>query len=267
MKAKSKRDREEAREEGKVPYYAHSYDPCGTAHPGDLRFEPDPEEEEAREKLTLATDIEDPRSWTRALDPLLNPRGTGASVDSRLLATARRLPPPSPLALVFAYGSNLLAEQMRSRVPGSAPLGAAVLRHHRLDFVGWSDAWKGGVATVSPQDASRGGAEEVPPPEDKVSQVHGLVWRVPVGGLDRLDRFEGHGVVYNRTRHVVEIAGGSVLAWCYQHRRPDLAPPSKAYVRTILDGAAGFNLPEAHKAHVKAAAHRARKWAGQRVLG
>lgn len=170
----------------------------------------------------------------------------------------RALLNPSKPALLFAYGSNLDARQMAHRVPGSSPVGVAVLLHHRLDFVGWSLTWDGGVATVTPVDCDPD-LGRVPPELVRVPRVEGLLWRLPEGGLDAMDSFEGHPTVYERTRMVLDMPGGTVLGWVYRHRRPILAPPSKAYREAILGGAAAFRVGTAQ---VREAEKRARRLHG-----
>lgn len=165
---------------------------------------------------------------------------------------------PSPATLLFAYGSNLDPKQMARRVPGSSPVGVAVLLHHRLDFVGYSAAWDGGVATVTPRDCDPD-LGRVPPSSGSVERVEGLLWRLPEGGLDAMDGFEGYPSTYERTRMVLEMSGGTVLAWVYRHRRPVLCPPSTPYRDTILDGAAAFRV---RSSQVFQAVKRARQYEG-----
>ena len=85
-----------------------------------------------------------------------------APPDAARLAVAKH-PEAEPIA-VFAYGSNLVAEQMRHRCP-SATRGAmpAQLPGWRLAFSGWSAGWGGAVATVE---------------RSKGSTVEGVVWWV-----------------------------------------------------------------------------------------
>jgi len=175
----------------------------------------------------------------------------------------RSLVDPSAPALLFAYGSNMDPRQMARRVPGSSPVGVAVLLHHRLDFVGHSLTWEGGVATVTPVECLPE-LGRVPPALGDVPRVEGLLWRLPEGGLDAMDGFEGYPTTYTRTRMVLDMAGGTVLAWVYQHRRPVLGPPSKDYRDTILGGAAAFRV---NTAQVRAAEKRARRYSGSLAGG
>ena len=58
--------------------------------------------------------------------------------------------------LYFAYGSNLSLRQMQERI-GANPkvISGAYLENHRLGFTILSKTWKGGVADVVPEDASK----------------------------------------------------------------------------------------------------------------
>lgn len=165
---------------------------------------------------------------------------------------------PSEVALVFAYGSNMQPKQMEQRCPGARAVGIARLLHHRLDFVGWSSSWGGGVATVTPHLET----ETLPPRPEDVGAVDGVLWRLAPGGLDRLDACEGHPHVYRRETACVTLAAGSVLAWLYRHQRPSLCEPSGAYVNALRTGAREFGLPTGP---IAKAASRARKLEGLRM--
>jgi len=147
-----------------------------------------------------------------------------------------------PSALVFAYGSNLNGRQMRARVLGSEVAVKGVLAGFRVDFVGMSPRWGGGVATVT---RARG------------IDTPGLVWRLPPGGLDVLDGWEGFPRTYSRELLRIDMPSGYVRAWVYQHTRPELRPPSQAYLDTIARGAAahGIDVTHMHIAAYRAAEH------------
>lgn len=177
-----------------------------------------------------------------------------ARFEMPLLERSTLFAPPSGPALVFAFGSNMVARQMAARCPKAVAVSIAELRHHRLDFVGWSAGWKGGVATVTPVEAL-----EVVSAVD-APRVPGVLWRLPVGGLDRLDAYEGHPDVYRRERMVCHAwGGGTVLAWVYCHRRPILTPPSPEYLNALYAGAGEFKVPTSG---IAKAAKRARKHSG-----
>jgi len=120
---------------------------------------------------------------------------------------------------VFAFGSNLSVDQMGDRCPGARVLGTALLRNHRLVFVGHSARWGGAVASVEPAPGER---------------VPGLVYGIDDNDLARLDRFEGAPFVYQRVRK--NVLGPSKRAWrvqTYELEAP-CGAPSKEYFGQIL---------------------------------
>lgn len=54
--------------------------------------------------------------------------------------------------LYFAFGSNLLRERLQISAPSAIFVGIARLPNTTLGFCGWSDRWKGGVATMFPSN-------------------------------------------------------------------------------------------------------------------
>lgn len=125
--------------------------------------------------------------------------------------------------LVFAYGSNLNVAQMKSRVPGCKSLGVATLPGNSMAFVGHSRAWGGGVATI----------EEMPE-----TIVEGVVWLLPAYGILWLDLYEGTASqAYTRQVETAHIHGTVADVWVYRASARYLTPPSKRYLKTILDGA------------------------------
>src|SRR5689334_9259933 len=53
--------------------------------------------------------------------------------------------------IVFAYGSNLDDQQMRSRCASAQIEARAVLPNHALAFGGFSQRWGGAVASIVPE--------------------------------------------------------------------------------------------------------------------
>ena len=78
--------------------------------------------------------------------------------------------------LLFAYGSNLAAEEV---APEARFLGAAVLPDFRLALTRRSIRWGGGVADVVPAPGER---------------VWGAAYDAPEAALTALDRKEGAGL-------------------------------------------------------------------------
>lgn len=130
-------------------------------------------------------------------------------------------------ALVFAYGSNLRGEQMRARCPSAEAVGVGRLAGYGLAFGGFSREWGGAVATVM---------------RDTCDSVDGLVYRVTVADLARLDAFEGVPHVYDRALRMISTEGGEVRAWVYWHRSPRPGAPSFRYFAAIVEGRARLGL-------------------------
>jgi hypothetical protein len=132
--------------------------------------------------------------------------------------------------LVFAYGSNTDAAQMRRRCPSAWKRGAAELRGFELAFAGWSDHWRGAVATLRVVLGGR---------------VRGVLWEVTGRDLERLDRCEGVPFAYRTALVGVRIGAEKHMARSYMLADDD-APaglPSPAYVDRIRSGyrTAGIN--------------------------
>ena len=122
----------------------------------------------------------------------------------------------------FAYGSNLDAAQMRARCPSAKLLGAAMLDGYRLGFAGQRAAWGGGVATVV---------------RDGEGRVPGLLWALCDEDLERLDRFEGHPVAYERRRLLVTVADGARRrAHVYVKDAAEQSLPTEAYFGVLWQG-------------------------------
>lgn len=130
--------------------------------------------------------------------------------------------------LYFAFGSNLVLEQMLSRCPSAEVVGRAILKGYRLAFAGHSIRWGGGVATVLP---TRG------------SFVEGVIYSLTWDDLIALDRHEGHPRHYRRSDVAVAFNedGEEIRAWTYRLPATE-APPSPAYLSAILDGYAELEM-------------------------
>ncbi len=135
--------------------------------------------------------------------------------------------------LYFAYGSNLDAEQMRERCPGSTLRFRARLPDHRLDFTHYSTRWSGGAADV------------VPEPE---SEVWGVVYeRVDFALLDRFER--GYDRVVLR---VIDDADRVHEVTSYSVREKSRFAPSDVYLAKILHWAKRWEFPERYLSQLPA---------------
>lgn len=140
--------------------------------------------------------------------------------------------------LYFAYGSNMDLRQMARRCRGARPVGAAVLRDHRLTFTWDSHFWEGGVGHVEPS-----------PGDD----VWGVLWECTdehIAALDRYERIDDG--VYVREHAKVEHDGHAVDAVIYLATGTDFKAPSGRYLRALVRGARANGLPEGYVAGLEA---------------
>ncbi len=129
----------------------------------------------------------------------------------------------------FAYGSNLKLERLVARVPGAIPYGVAWLPDHtlRCDKHG-----RDGSGKANLHDA---------PGE----RVWGVVYTLPLGGLDALDAFEGG---YRRVSIRVQAtrAAEQLDVTTYRSDRLLDEPVARVdYRALILEGAREHGLPAA----------------------
>ena len=82
----------------------------------------------------------------------------------------------------FAYGSNMLTTRLRQRCPGAIPVGRADAGHTVIEFSKPSID-KSGKATLRHVSGKR---------------TPGVVFKIPISELDRLDECEGAGHGYDR---------------------------------------------------------------------
>jgi cation transport regulator ChaC len=145
----------------------------------------------------------------------------------------------SPM-LYFAYGSNMLSDQMRGRCPSATFSCIAALGDHRLAFTRTATGtWRGfGVADVVPHAGE---------------SVWGVVFRIQASEIDILDRKEGYRLdrqnnAYRRIKLNVR-KNGEARSLLSAHtyvvcEREDPHPlPHRDYVARIIAGAIEWNLP------------------------
>ena len=99
--------------------------------------------------------------------------------------------------IYFAYGSNLLTERLRRRVPSATPLGRAALGGHQLRWHKRSDVDGSGKCSVLAT-----GREE--------DRVLGVIFRLEPAHKVGLDEAEGLGIGYGEkeVEVVCEAAAG-----------------------------------------------------------
>ncbi|KAA5602684.1 gamma-glutamylcyclotransferase family protein [Blastochloris sulfoviridis] len=151
-----------------------------------------------------------------------------------------RLKPP-PI-LYFAYGPTMNPGIMASICRAAKPVAPAVLPHHDLGFFGHCDTWDGGEKTlVRRADAS----------------VHGVVYRLSVSDLDRLDasqsvKLDGSGPYFHYPDEVIGLDGTRYDTLFYKRAMEgEPQAPSCDYIQQIIAGAEAHGLSAAYVARLK----------------
>jgi gamma-glutamylcyclotransferase (GGCT)/AIG2-like uncharacterized protein YtfP len=134
------------------------------------------------------------------------------------------------MQLYFAYGSNMDALHMTSRVPEARPYGPGRLDGFRLAFSVYSTEWKGGAANLE---------------LDPEAHVWGLLWNVPEGETSGLDAFQGHPTFFRKEDLVVQGPEGPAIAWTYRvaHQEGSYIRPTDAYVQLLRSAIRTHGLP------------------------
>ena len=139
--------------------------------------------------------------------------------------------------LYFAYGSNLLWSQMRSRCPGARVHSVVRLEGYELCFPMISFTRSGmGVASIRPN-------------EDAF--VEGVIYAVTEDDFRRLDHYESEGTKYRRDKIAIPQLGE---VWTY-FPRLDAGhhyPPSEEYLNAVIQGAIGHGLSDEYIAILRA---------------
>lgn len=134
--------------------------------------------------------------------------------------------------LVFAYGSNLVASQMVRRCPSARAVMLARVPGYVLNFAGFSFARRGPTATID--QSSRG-------------RVAGVIYRVTLGDLRRLDAYEGVPSVYERIEVIAHSTTDQIVpAFAYRLPRGSARVfwPSAEYLSLIRRGYDDWGLPK-----------------------
>jgi gamma-glutamylcyclotransferase (GGCT)/AIG2-like uncharacterized protein YtfP len=137
-------------------------------------------------------------------------------------------------ALYFAYGSNMAASEMEAWCPGGRYLGPAELVDHRLELRRRSRRWRGGAADL------------VAAPGES---VWGVLYELPAGALDELDRKEGAGIGAYRRREVTVLAGGRrrpAVTYEVADKEREHLTPAPAYAEMLLRAAVERGLPDGY---------------------
>lgn len=155
--------------------------------------------------------------------------------------------------LYFAYGSNLLKKRIRINNPSAEFLGSGRLDGHQLDFMKYSENWRGTSATIQPTENSC---------------VWGAVWRLHNADMPALDKQEGVDTNWYFPKIVdITVADGlKVQCRTYQQtinpplrekgeELPEDRRPCITYLDCIVTGAIECKLPEDYIEELKKIPH------------
>jgi len=134
-----------------------------------------------------------------------------------------------------SFGSNLSFAQIAQRCKTPELVGPGKVIDARLAFVGYSDK---GVATMIADEGS--------------TTLVG-VYKMDAADIERMDRFEGMGRVYDRM--LVTVMGDDGVArrcMTYLHRHPDwAAAPTDKYVARVLEGYRDWSFEDRRIRHAR----------------
>jgi AIG2-like family len=126
----------------------------------------------------------------------------------------------------FAFGSNLDADQMAQRCPGSRVGFRACLLDHRIAFTYASRRWGGGAADVVPAPGH---------------EVWGMVWELSDDDLARLDGYE---LGYQRCAlEVIDGAGMTHTVTSYSVVAKGEHRPTQEYLDKMLRWGEHWGFP------------------------
>ncbi len=152
---------------------------------------------------------------------------------------------------VFAYGSNMDVEDLRSWLAKKACGADGLLRVEQATLTGYKLVWNyrsisrdGGAANVEPC-----GGRDLP----------GLALSVDATTLTAIDQKEGHPRYYNRGSSPLPVrllTGEEIVAWVYVAipDRCSASPvhPRRAYLQLLINAARQHALPAWHIADLEA---------------
>ena len=133
----------------------------------------------------------------------------------------------------FAYGSNMLLERLRRRVPSARRIGTAALVGHRL---AWRKRGRDGSAKCDIAETTESGA-----------LVWGILYEIDPAEKPALDKAESFGHGYDRKDVTVRCNGGDIEAYTYVALDIDESlAPYDWYKAFVLAGAKRNGLPQDH---------------------
>jgi len=143
--------------------------------------------------------------------------------------------------LYFAYGSNMLTERLRARVPSAQPRATATLPRYTLCFHKRSQDGSGKCSVTDARGAP--------------SPVHGVLFDIDQDGVSMLDAAENRGHGYERQAVSVTTEDQTVQAFAYIAQPAyvdNTLQPYDWYRRLVVAGAHQHGLPTAYRQQVAA---------------
>jgi gamma-glutamylcyclotransferase len=136
------------------------------------------------------------------------------------------------MVFYFAYGSNMLTERLRNRVPSVRPISSVILSGYDLRW----------------HKSSTDGSGKCDITRSPAKMVHGVLFEMNDAHLGKLDAAEGLGHGYHHHWVAVQqINGASVLALSYAADQSQIDPilkPYDWYHSLVVDGARHHSLPD-----------------------
>lgn len=132
--------------------------------------------------------------------------------------------------VTFAYGSNMLTSRVRKRCPSATALGIAELHGYELRWHKRSRDGSGKCNVVQ---------------TNETAVVYGVLYEIPVGEKQAIDKAEGLGNGYEEQNAEVAFKGAPRMAVIYY--ATDIDPslrPYTWYKAFVVAGAKEHNLPE-----------------------
>ncbi len=139
------------------------------------------------------------------------------------------------MILYFAYGSNLNAQQIRERCPGSRLIDVGVLKNYKLGFTVFSTKRRCGCADIL---------------ESNGDEVWGLIYELTPEDLTQMDGHEGHPTLYKRFTTFVEDREGvtyEVETYAVVEKHPVHLKPSPHYFGLIASAAEIHEFPSSYR--------------------
>ena len=138
--------------------------------------------------------------------------------------------------LYFAYGSNMLTERLRARVPSAKPVATARLLGWTLRFHKRSQDGSGKCNVVEASDES--------------ATVHGVLFEFTTDDVSALDAAEHRGNGYERRRVHPQTSNQAVEAFAYVAQPAyvdDALRPYDWYRTIVMAGAYQHTLPPQYR--------------------